>query len=336
MAFAYLYESNFAAGTTAEWTSEVDTESKLNIKGYPQLSRQIPSIVPYSSNYSAEVDLSLGTAAAYLQEDTGFDTAATTIHIGFDFYATGLVMAASDRFTIFRLESVAATTSEGEINIRNNAGVIEILAAETGSASTLRAIPLEQDKWHYVELSVLCNAGAGTIDFYLDDVQVGAQITTLTTATIVDASFGAIGVDAGTTAGLLYFGPFFADDARVRQISNRFPTQKNFTKTGQYFVGPGHISTAALLSTTAGNTMKIYDTDLGDSNASETSVAELAVGAHTAISGPLRFNKGCYVVLAGTSPRGQVILTTGLESSGMAKGPRYYSDAGIKRWGLRR
>ena len=106
-----------------------------------------------------------------------------------------------------------------------------------------------------------------------------------------------------------------------------------FTKTGHAFVGPGHLDIAGLLTDEANNVMRLWDTDKADTNATQGFVVELDItGTFTLFSGPIKFNRGCYVELSGTDPRGQVFLTQSSDRPGV-HGPMNHSDAGIRRLG---
>lgn len=338
MAFPFVFEDDFESGDLTGWdTAETDTDGKASVKHFTRLAGY--RLHPYRGAYGYHIDLTGGTNDAFAQENTDFDMALDAVNfLGFAFYASRLTMAASDRFTIARFRSGGAT-DEAVVCIRNNAGTIEVLASETGASATVRATHLVQDKWHWAELRLSLDDGVsndGTIDFYLDGVQVGAQITALDQAAITDFSLGAIGLDAGTTAGHLVFGPVVFDNTdRVFPPPSRFPQQRIFTKSGHAFVGPGAIADAALLSTTAGESMTLWDTDVANSDDEWNKVREIAIGGQTSTDGPIWFERGCYVQLAGTAPRGQVTLNIHQGQTELS-GPLYYSNWGYLHYGHRR
>jgi hypothetical protein len=318
MSFPYIADQAFEAGTTAEFDSETDTDSKLNIVHYTTLARHGARLeLPFRGAYCAHIDVSGGTADAFLQENDLYDLAADgTLYIRFYFYAKGLVMAASDRFTLFALQS-AGPTDEVVVDVRNNAGVIELLAAETGAAATVRATPLVQDQWHCIELGVNLDAGGGndgTVDFFVDGYQIGAQLGSLDQGAIIQARLGAIGIDAGTTAGHLLFDALVADDTRIFPARTRFGQQRLATKTGHLFLGPGEVQTVTLMAgSAADNALACYDTDEAITDATNLIVPELrnAQGAGDSVvyhvpMGQGYFQRGCYVVLTGTNPRALV------------------------------
>ena len=246
MTWPYLLEECFEDGTSARFDGTGSNgNSKLNVRHYSWLASrlQYPDAVPYRGAYALHCDLSLGTADAYIQSDTQLDLAASDpVSIRFYFQATrNLTMAASDRFSIFQLQS-AGPVSEASIDIRNNAGVYQILASETGAAATVRATDLILDVWHCVEIAVLVDSGGGdgTVTFYLDGYPIGAAIGTLTQAAVAQARLGALNIDAGTTAGHLLFDQFVGDDTRVFPLGQRYPHAMTLTQSGHVGVGRTH------------------------------------------------------------------------------------------------
>ncbi len=328
MAFPYVLEYNFEAGTTAEWDSEVDTESKLNIRHWSWLAQHGARLeLPFQGAYAAHIDLSGGTAAAYLQENDGFDISlAGVLHIRFYVYAKGLTMAASDRFNIFALESVA-DTNEVAVSIYNNAGDIQLVCSETGATApgvNTRQTSLVQNVWHCVEVSVTLDSGGGndgTIDFYVDGYQVGAQIASLDQGAIVHARLGVTGLDAGTTAGHLLFDSVIADDTRVFPVRHRFSEQRMISKSGHVFLGQGQLTDIALMAgAAADNVLTIYDTDEANtSDATNLIIPELRNGiasetvVYPSAFGQCHFERGCYAVLSGTNPRAMFQLQKGVQ-----------------------
>lgn len=336
-AFPFLSEKNFETGSFSEWSSETDTQVKLSCDHYVTLAKQ--GFNPLRGAYCAHINQAIGTSTtqAILTETANFDTAAAgTIHIGFAFYASGLSMAASDVATIFSLDA-AGPTAEASIQIYNNAGSIEIRGGDPGGG-TYRAYPLVQNKWHWVEMSCLIDSGAGndgTIDWYLDGTQVGAQITAVDQGAITQARLGAHSI-TGCVGGHLLFDQVMADDARIYLYYPRYPRSLNHTKTSHIFVGPGSIASAELLSTGASDSAIFYDTDVGYSSAAQQSVASLDTTAWTALEGPIYFQRGCYLVLSGANPRCAVEVNIDQDSGGAIPGPIYYSDALMKIYALQR
>jgi hypothetical protein len=331
VAFPYVADQNFEAGGFTEFDSEVDTENKLAVLHYTTLAQHGARLeLPYIGAYAAHITLAGGTADAYLQEDDLYDLAAAGIlHLRFMVYVKGLVMAASDRFTIFSVQS-AGPTDEMTVSILNDAGVLRWVAAETGATAvgSGRTAPLVQDQWHTVELSLTVDSGAGndgTAAFFLDGYPVGTPITALDQGAIIQARLGAIGIDAGTTAGHLLFDHVVADDTRVFPPGDRFGQSRLATKSSHLFVGPGQLQSVTLLAGAAtDNALICYDTDEANTNApSRMIVPELrnAQGASDTVTyhvsaGAGLFQRGCYVALSGTNPRAVITARQGLSSVG--------------------
>lgn len=317
MGFPFLYHENFSLGTLGAFDSEVDTESKLTIAHYATLARHGARLeIPYNEAYAPWINLSLGTADAYLEETAGFDMATPqTNHIALYFYARDLVMAASDRFTILTLQS-AGPTDELVIDIRNNAGIIEVLMAETNASATVRAAQLLQNEWHCLEISpITIDTGApndGTATFFLDGYQVGAALGSLDQAAIIQGRLGAMNIEAGTTRGHLLFGRVIVDDTRIYPVRNRFGNQRMLTRSGHAFLGPGYLQEVTLMSGAVDdNALICYDTDEANTNnPANIIVPELnnAVASSETVCyrvpiGQGEFQRGCYVALSGTNPR---------------------------------
>lgn len=314
MAFPFVAEKTFAAGDVSEWDSEVDTESKLTVRHYRDLLlhggvRE----APFRGAYCAHIDLSLGTADAYLQETENFDIALDgTLSLGFYLWVSGLVMAASDRFTILTLQSTGPV-DEIVVDIRNNAGDIQVLASETNAAATVRACSLVPNQWHHIALDIVLDDGAtndGTIDFYVDGRQVGAQITALDQAAIVQGRWGAMNIDAGTTAGQVLLDKLTIDDARLYPTGTRFDHQRLMTASGLAFRGKGRISSASLMAGGTDCSMILYDTDEANTlDASNIIIPEISNEyLKQTITREVpwykgTFERGCYVALSGSEPR---------------------------------
>ena len=338
MAFPYLFEADAEEGTNGAFNSEVDTNSKLAVRHYEYLARNLlfPDAIPYRGAYCWVIDLSLGTADAYLEELEGFDTAlAGTIHIAGAIQITNnLVMAASDQFVHFALQS-AGPVNEVTVEIRNNAGVIEILASDNG-VPTVRAAALTLNRWHVWELSCTLDSGVGndgTINFFLDGYQVGAQLTAIDQAVITQARWGAVGIDAGTTAGYILMDRMIADDTRVYPVYQRYGNRIQLTKSGHVAVGSGRLEEVVYYGGNAvNNEFRLFDTDEANVNAAQSAVLHewrnqqgQEVHTYNIMNGYGQFQRGLYVQMTGTDPRAMVILKDGLVST-----------ASIKNYALRR
>ena len=325
MAFPYVFEANLESGTNAEFTSEVDTENKLSIAHYAMLAKHPARLeLPYSGAYAAYINLAGGTADAYLQEDTGFDLALAGVRaLRLLFYAKGLTMAADDRFTILALQS-AGPVDELTISVLNTAGRVRLVMAETGATAVAsgRSIDLIEGQWHTLEIVFTLDAGGGndgTATFYVDGYQVGAAVTALDQAALIHARLGAIGIDAGTTAGHLLFDSLVVDDTRVFPVK-RFGQTRLMTKSGHAFIGPGALSSITLLpaANAADAVLALYDTDEANT-AAPLIVPELRIDVSESLTYtvPLAagvFQRGCYAVLSGTNPRAFVTARRATDS----------------------
>lgn len=330
MSFPYIANQNFETGTTGQWDAETDTQSKLNVRHWRDLALHGARLeLPFQGAYAAHVDLSLGTADAFLQENDLYDLAADgTLFLRLYFYAKGLVMAANDLFTVFTLQS-SGPTDEAIIYLRAiSATNIVIGAAENAAAAggaSSRECSLIQGEWHALELGVNIDAGVGndgTLDFYVDGYQLGTQVTGLDQGAIVQARLGAIGIDAGTTAGHLLFDSVVADDTRVYPVRSRFSEQQMAFASAHLFLGQGQLQQVTLLAGAAtDNSLILYDTDEANTNdPSNIIVPELrnAQGASDTVTyyvpeGQGYFERGCYAVLTGTNPRALVMARKAMQ-----------------------
>jgi len=322
MTLPYAFQEDFEQGTLGNFNSETDTESKLSVEHY-SVTAKLPFVdsVPYRGAYAALIDLALGTADAYYQEDDGFDVAANTAAAARFFFwlSSDLVMAASDTFDLFRWQSAGPTT-EFSANIQNNAGVITFRAGD-GGAGTFRTSPITLNTWHCAELVI--NTGTGvnaTCTVFLDNYQLGAQITGITCAALTQAWLGSIGIDAGTTRGRILLDQVVCDDTRIGAFTKRFDMTRIATKSGHVLLGPGSALEAdIILSAAMDETMTMWDTDTAD-----TSDLSRRVLMYQAFR-PIFVQRGLYVVLAGTNPIGVIKFRDALDMS----------EGGIKNLGVR-
>jgi hypothetical protein len=296
MAHPWLADKNWETGDTSEWDSVEDGDSKFVVRHYTDLARLSPPMTPYSGAYAAHIDLSLGTADAYAIEEDDFD--AATIYIGFAFQAKDLAMDDGDVGTILSLNS-SGDTPEVTVAVLRDGN--DILLQATGEASTV-STSLIQNEWHWIELKAVND---DRLTFYVDGYEVG-EVTSLTQDVVVEAWYGLSNADTSLTGHLL-LGRIVADDARLGVLP-RFLISPVITKSMHLFIGPGTVETAALISSTAGNIARLYDTDRGDTLPQQGFLAELTLTENSAIEGPIFFSKGCYVEMTGTNPRAQVTI----------------------------
>jgi hypothetical protein len=315
----YQYESNFESGDGSEWSAgETDTESRLSVDFYADLARKYPYYtdpLPYRGSYMLHGDLSIsGTADGYVQDTTLATALAGTVWLRFYVkVTTDLVMAASDRFTIAAFQS-AGPVDEAVVCIRNNAGAYEILISETSAGATVVASGLTLGGWHMVELGCVVDSGGGndgTSAFYLDRYLQGT-LTTVDQAAFTQLRMGIMGKDAGTTAGHVFFDAVVGHTAQIG--GNRARNQEVMGVTKSIFLaqGPGRVDEYTL-GTGAGQDdhMTLYDMDKLPLLAGTPQLGPSLGGSapFQSVIGPRRkiyFNRGLYVVVSGTSPRGSI------------------------------
>ena len=336
MAFPFLAEEGFELGTLGVFDAEVDTQSKLDFPHYSDLAR-IPGLpAPYRGAFCMRVDLSLGTADAYVQETGSWDTAAAgTVFTRFYFWFGGNpVMADADIFGIWQLWS-GASTVEATIGIQyTDANGYRLFANETAAAAGAVFAPLTLNQWHCIEARALIDSGAGNdgvLQLFLDGASIGS-VTSLDQADITSGILGAVGIDAGTTRGILLFDDLIIDDARIYPNSERYPSLLMMTKSGHAFVGPGCIDNISMMpGAGTDNVLSVFDTDRGVTNDAGNIDVELKNTANNELVDPAgmpaNVRYGAYVQLSGTNPRALVQI-------GKAVG--YGSDGAIRTYGVNR
>jgi len=313
MGFPYDFHENWESGTLGGFNSETDANGVLNFLSAKDMVRRGFKAIPQRGNFACVVDLNGRDTNQYLQEDDGFDIDANNaLYIGFSVCITDdLVMANTNRFTLFTLQS-SGPVDEVVLDVKyTTAAGYQFVLDETQAGSSTVATNIELNKHHFIEIYAdIDNAGAddGNATLWVDGNSIGS-ITGLDQGAIVQARLGAIGLDAGTTAGKIIFSEIFADSERFYPVPDRFEVSRVIAKSEHVFIGPGTVGSVALLSTDAGDKLLVYDTDdyTNTPNAQDIKV-ELAVGNLTSFSGPLAFRKGCYVAVSGTNPRGQLII----------------------------
>jgi len=344
MAHPYIFHANFEQGTNAEWDSETDTANQLDFPHYTELARFPNSVsTPFSGAYCMRAALTGGTADAFVLEGDINIAAATRSFVKFDiWFSSDFTGTADDTFSLFEAQQTD-NTIEAAFGARIVAAtdVINLGIGELAPTSFMTE-SLSRNVWYTVELDILIdNAGNndGTIDLFV--TRAGTTAVTTVAATQVASldqlavGQGVLGVQdhASTTTGTILFDNFIQDDARVFP-EPRYQVHPIFTKTGHAFVGPGHLDIAGLLTDEANNIMRLWDTDVANVDATQAFVVELDInGTFTSFSGPIKFQNGCYVELSGTDPRGEVILTQNSDRPGVV-GPKYHSDATIRRLGM--
>jgi len=337
MAFPYVFSSNFEAGSNAEWDLETDTGSILDFPHYTELARYPwASATPYRGSYCARIKQS-GTADATLTEgDIDISDGGTAYFRWYMNFLPDFTATADDTVNFFELQQ-AGGTIEQTMGFRVVAatGAINLGIGDGIAPTSFDTEALTRNEWHCIELlSTISTAAAGAMTLWVDGRQAAA-LTSLTQAAAVGQ--GVLGTQAalGTTTGTLLFDLFDMDDGRIYPERERFPQIFNLLKTGQVFVGPGNIASAALLTLSSGDTISLFDTDIANVVNAQNFKVELKDSTNTGLEGPMFFERGCYAVITGTNPRGQVILTRDTDVRAVY-GPKYYSQPGYRLWAKQR
>lgn len=335
MAFPYPFFEGFEDGTKGTFNSETDNDAKLDVMHYKDMvrltSRDGTAEIPWHGAYAAHINLAGGTANAYYEETDGFDTAQNTVvWVRFYLYVTeDLTMADTDRFDIFALQS-AGPVNEVTIGIRDSSGTKQLIVSETAS-STAQAATLTLGMWHLVELraDIDSSANDGTIDLYLDGTQVGSQITGLTQAAISQARLGAMGIDAGTTAGHIFFDDVLVDDARPYGDRERLPLFNKWifvdstssTRNEHIILGRGR-ACITLTGTGTNAVLTLYDTDKAGDAANLTQplrvIRNLTANEFVGPIDGVEFTKGLYATLTGTNAQAWFDITSAPEYINLA------------------
>jgi hypothetical protein len=342
MAFPFLFDETFDAGTLGGFNSETDASSILDFPHYKELSRG--GRAPWQGAHAMRARLN-GTAVGFVTETDGFDSAAAaTVHVWFTvLIGEDVTLADTDTVVLFALES-AGPVKEASFGVRNNGGVYELFFGETGATRTF-PITRSNKKWYEIEMSALIDSGVGndgTLTGYIDGAPVGAAIATLDQGAITQASFGVISGTAAGNSGTILFGGIIADDARIYpRRADRFSTNKWVTRDINAFIGAGELDTVSLTATDTNGVLNIYDTDIYEATGINFSRVPLiytrnvtALDQSPGMTTPVRFNKGCYVQLAaGAGPQAFLSLKDSC-SAGVVMSDANYVDAGRARKGL--
>ena len=328
MAFPYIFAEGFESGTNGLFDN--DSGSLLDFPHYTTLARW--GMAPYRGAYCMRVLLNGGTTTQYTEETGSFDFAAADrrfvrwyFYLGSDF-----TMADTDKFAMFNLESVAGATVIVAAGIDRSGSSIRLWYANTNSSTAQTIVIGTLDppgnpnsclrRWHHVELNMLIDSGAGndgTIQGYYNDGAFGTTITALDQALSVDARFGVIGPDAGTS-GTLLIDDVILDDLQIYSDRVRYPVNRWIVQADDHpMIGPGRVS-VGVTGTGTDAVLSLYDTD-GVPNRLEPIAVLRNVSANEFIPGHdvFDFSHGLYATLSGTNPQGFVSLEMGgLHSQG--------------------
>lgn len=333
MAIPYLSNYNVEQGDKGHFESETDTGTRLDFPHYSDLAREPGVSMPFNGAYCLRVDLAKSTSDAYLEETGSWDTSAGgTIYFRWMLWISpSITMANNDQFTILKLQSAGPVDEVVAGLVYTTSGGLKFGVGETAITSSL---PIQTGKWIPVEVKAVIDSGVGndgTIDYWVNGV-AGTQVASLDQEAITQGRLGVMNQDAGTTAGVLLMDDLVADDARVYWHNERFPTKVPINATGHLFVGPGSVDGLFLMTTTASDNIKLFDTDVANTNNATAAIFEVDAGNFGSMSGPVYFHRGCYAVVTGSSARGQAFLTSSWQKPGVTP-PKYYSEAGMRHYG---
>lgn len=334
MAFPWVVHETWDDGTRGNFDSETDASSILDFPDYAELARQ--GFAPWQGAHALRLGLS-GTATANITETGALDS-MTTRHFWFP-VCIGADLSLSSGNTVILFALQASSTNEVVFGVRNNSGVYELFAGETGATNTLAIVP-KNNRWYEVELSVTIDTGPndGTIDFYVDGGAVGSQITGLDQAAITDALLGAISGTAAGNAGTILIGAFMADDARIYP-RKRFPEDTIWiTRDLTAFIGEFEIDQATVTGTSTDAVLSVLDADIytatGTDFSREPTIYVRNVTANDqspAQNTPVVFRRGAYCQLTGTNPQAWISLCTTTGASTVVKSQAHYISLGQRR-----
>lgn len=308
MAFPWITEAPFDLGTRGHFDAESDADSRLDFPHYSTLGRIPGAGAPYVGAYCMRVALATSATAAYVQETGSWDMTAGTNDIYLRFYfrlSADLVMADTNEFAIMEFWSA---TSTAEAGVYINYTTADGFRLGIGKASASSFTPVTLGEWHCIEIFFDPAGGAGgIIDAWLDKSAL-TQVTGLTNANITSGIVGVVGQDAGTTRGTVLFDEIISDDARIYPLTERWPHEKVMTASGHVFVGHGYVRNVQLLSGSSTDSVAtLFDTDVASVLDASNFRSEIKGTVASVLVDPsdqkLRFERGCYLSMAGTAPR---------------------------------
>ena len=349
MAFPYLGEVTFEDGTAGTGNALTDTQAKS--LGYLHYTESVAryGVAPYSGAYCWGLNQATGTKTTECRNTIAALNVANTNTwaAGCAIYLKDIVMGNGDRTTVLQAWGV---TGQGTLQLYyTTAGGLQLLGslAHDTAVGANPVTTITQNEWHWIEVrGIVQTGGTGTLDFFLDGAQFGAQVDTLTNVAITDLYFGAINADATATAGLIFFDDVICDgDAGTAVISvpmiERYrwdPVVTSYTQGQHVFVGPGTVSSLSLLSGVTTDYIRLYDTDVHYTATGQSFVAEVhaitGVTESATANGPFAFERGCYAVVSSATARGQVHIDRA-PAAGLPKWI-YHNDAGMKSYAQKR
>lgn len=340
MAHPYIFHSNFEAGSNAEWDSETDTGSKLDFPHYSTLARIPGGGTPYSGAYCARIELRPADTNDHTLTEGDIDiaTGVTRWFRWAMFLSADFGSTADDNFSILELQQAGGTqVYVVGLTVTAATDAVTVWVAENSTPETTSTVELPKGKWFILEVTANVDTAAanGDITVYLD----GGEIVSLATAVQNAAAIGqgVLGTQntLSTTTGVILIDDFVMDDAQLYVPRQRWPHTIRLTKTAHAFVGPGWIESVTLLS--SNGTVAVYDTDVANTNDEQSKLIDLdqsksLIGNDT----PTYFERGCYVVLAGTNPVAEVKLVRTGRERGIFGPIAYGGEGAIRNYGYKR
>ena len=206
MAHPWLFESNFEAGTNAEWDSEGDTGSKLDFPHFSTLARVPKLAMPYRGAYCMRVDLRPGDTNDHTLTEGDIDIAdGATRYFRFALFASeDFTATADDSFNIFELQQDDGTR-EVSMGMRVTASTNQLDIGVGDGVAPSSYVGFPRGRWVIVEWEVkVSTSDAGTSILYLDGASVISLASLDQAAAVGQGVFGTQDTLSTTTGTLLF------------------------------------------------------------------------------------------------------------------------------------
>lgn len=322
MAFPFIFESNFETGDATEWDSETDTVSQLDFPSYTDLSRfPWPTAAPFRGANCMRATLSGGTADAFVTEgDLNIAAAANRFARFMVWLSPDFTGTADDTMTLFEFQDTSNVVEVAfGLRVVASTNIINFGIGEVAPTS-FGAEAIERGKWYAIEIDVTLDDGGsndGTIDLIVTKEDTAAA-TVIHAAQVASLDQGAVthgvlGIQnhLATTTGTILYDEFIMDDARIFPVSDRYSQDVLMTKSGHIFVGRGDIDNITLLSGSGTDSVAaVFDTDAANADDATNAKIELKNTVASEVVDPagvpVKFTRGAFLQLSGTTPRALV------------------------------
>ena len=310
MAFEWAHQETWDDGTRGNFDATSGTVH--DFPHYKELARG--GFAPWQGAHAIRLTLS-GTDTGFITEDDGFDTTnGNSIHIWMPvLLGADLTLNDTDTVILFALRSGSA--DEAVMGVRRSGSDYQFFAGNTGATRTL-TVQRSNSRWYELEASIAIGTSSdGTMDFFVDGGQIGAQIGSINHINTTHTRLGAVSGTAAGNLGTILIGGIIGDDARIYK-RERFPNETMWvTRDMTAWVGPCTLDAASVSGTSTNAVMTILDTDIytatGTSFSREPVVYVRNITANDQSPGfntPVVFKKGAYVQLTGTNPQAWVSI----------------------------